>query len=129
MMCLNSYINVSNISLSPLSDDAVSFTARIAMANDTYGIALTENSKYIVMTTSGKVIEYNMFGEHLNYNRFSNMIGKGIREYGDLAKVQFYGISNIEDISYIKITGIELFKLEMSRPTIKESLEIELYSK
>lgn len=126
---LNSYINVSNISLSPLSDDAVSFTARIAMANDTYGIALTENSKYIVMTTSGKVIEYNMFGEHLNYNRFSNMIGKGIREYGDLAKVQFYGISNIEDISYIKITGIELFKLEMSRPTIKESLEIELYSK
>lgn len=126
---LNSYVEVSNVSLLPLSDDAVSFTARIAMANDTYGMALTENSKYIVMTTSGKVVEYNVFGEHLRYNRFGNMIGKGIRDYGDLAKAQFYAISNIDDISYIKITGIELFKLDISRTTIKENLEIELYSK
>ena len=126
---LNSYVDISNVSLLPLTDDAVTFTARISMDNDTYGIALTENSKYIVMTNSRKVIEYNVFGEHLKYNRFSNMIGKGIREYGDLAKAQFYGISNTNDISYIKITNVELFKLDIRRTIIKDKLEIELYSK
>ncbi len=126
---LNSYVDISNVSLLPLTDDAVTFTARIAMANETYGITLTENSKYIVMTNSGKVIEYNVFGEHLRYSRFSNMIGKGIREYGDLVKAQFYGISNTNDISYIKITNVELFKLDISKTIIKDKLEIELYSK
>ena len=126
---LNSYVNISNVIISPLSDDAVSFTARIAMANDIYGMALTENSKYIVMTNSGKVFEYNVFGEHLSYNRFGNMIGKGIRSYGDLAKAQFYGISSTKDISYIKITNIELFKLDISKTIIKNGLEIELFSK
>ncbi len=126
---LNSYVEVSNVSLLPLTNDGVTFKARIAMANDTYGIALTENSKYIVMTNSGKVIEYNVFGEHLRYNRISNMIGKGIRSYGDLAQAQFFGISNANDISYIKITGIELFKLDINRTTVKDKLEIELYSK
>lgn len=126
---LNSYVDISNVSLLPLTDDTVTFTARISMDNDTYGIALTENSKYIVMTNSRKVIEYNVFGEHLKYNRFSNMIGKGIREYGDLAKAQFYGISNTNDISYIKITNVELFKLDIRRTIIKDKLEIELYSK
>lgn len=126
---LNSYVKISDISLSPLSDDAVSFTARVAMANDTYGILFTENSKYIVMTNAGKVIEYNVFGEHLFYNRFKNIIGTGIKSYVDLAKAQFFGISNIHDISYIKITGVELFKLDMNRTTVKDNLEIELYSK
>lgn len=126
---LNSYVNVTNVSLLPLSENAVTFTGRIAMSNDIYGIALTENSKYIVMTNSGKVIEYDVFGEHLRYNRMVNMIGKGIRAYGDLAKVQFYGISSVSDISYIKITGIELFKLDISKTIIKDKLEIELYSK
>ena len=126
---LNSYVDISNVSLLPLTNEAVTFTARIAMANDTYGIALTENSKYIVMTSSGKVIEYNVFGEHLRYNRIGNMIGKGIRSYGNLAKAQFYGISNTNDISYIKITNVELFKLDINRTTVKDKLEIELYSK
>ncbi|MBP3938470.1 MAG: NERD domain-containing protein [Clostridia bacterium] len=126
---LNSYVDISNVSLIPLTDNAVTFTARITMTNDTYGIALTEDSKYIVMTNFGKVIEYNVFGEHLQYNRHSNRIGKGIRDYGDLAKAQFYGISNTNDILYIKITNVELFKLDASRTTVKDKLEIELYSK
>ena len=126
---LNSYVDISNIELLPLTDDAISFTARISTTNDTYGIAITENSRYIVMTTSGKVMEYNVFGEHLKYNRYSNIIGKGYRNYGDLAKIQFYGIYNINDISYIKITDIELFKLDINKTVIKDKLEIELYSK
>ena len=126
---LNSYVKISNLSLLPLSDDAVTFTARISMSNDTYGVELTKDSKYIVMTNAGKVMEYNVFGKHLPYYRINNMIGSGIRPYGDLAKVQFYGISNINDITYIKITGINLFKLDARRTVIKNELELELYSK
>ncbi|MBQ4082233.1 MAG: NERD domain-containing protein [Clostridia bacterium] len=126
---LNEYVKVSNVKFSTLSKDAVSFTARIAMNNDTYGILLTQSSKYIVMTTSGKVYEYDVFGEHLKYSVIANRIGKGIRSYGDLAKAQFFGISNVKHISYIKITGIELFKLDTNRTTVKTDLEIELYSK
>lgn len=125
---LKSYVQISNVSLQPLTDDAVSFTARISTTNDTYGISLTENSKYIVMTMSGKVLEYDVFGEHLAYNRYSNSVGTGIRNYGDLAQVQFYGISDTSEISYIKINEVELFKLDGSRTVIKDSLEIELYS-
>lgn len=124
---LNSYVEISNVSLSPLSDDAVSFTARIAVKNDTYGILLTEDSKYIVMTDSGKVFEYNVFGDHLPYQPIANQIGKGIREYGDLAEAQFFGISNTDDISYIKLTNVEMFKLDIRRAVVKDNLEIELY--
>ena len=98
------------------------------MSNDIYGMAISKDSKYILISNSGKVYEYDVFGEHLNYNRYSNMIGKGIREYGDLASVQFFGI-NKNEISYIKITNLELFKLDTYRITIKNNLELELYKK
>lgn len=91
-------------------------------------MALAENSKYIVMTDNGKVYEYDVFGEKLNYNRYYNEIGKGIRESGNLAKTQFYGVSKNE-INYIKITNIELFKLDINKTRIKDDLELELYSK
>jgi len=125
---LHSYVEVSNESILPLTDDAVSFSARVAMKNDTYGIAFTEKSKYIVHTTAGKVYEYDVFGEHLKYSRFANMIGKGIRSYGDLKAVQFYGISDTEMVSYVKITGVELFLLDIHRTIVKDNLEIELYA-
>lgn len=125
---LNEYVDVTNISLEKLTSNAVTFSAKLAMSNDIYGIALTEDSKYIVMTNNGQVFEYDVFGKHLNYNLFSNMIGKGIREYGKLAQAQFYGVAK-EDIAYIKITNIELFKLDINRTKIKENLEIELYNK
>ena len=126
---LSSYIDVSNQELLPLTDDAVSFTARISITNTTYGIALTKESTYIVMTENGNVYEYNVFGDHLKFNASANMLGTGIRDYGDLAKSQFYGISNLNDISYIKLTGISLFQLDSRRTVIKDNLEIELYSK
>lgn len=125
---LNDYVNVTNVSFNEISDNVVSFSARISMTNDVYGVALKEKSKYIVMTNSGKIFEYDVFGEHLRYNRYANKIGKGIREYGDLARIQFYGV-NENDITYIKITNIELFKLDIKQTIIKDNLEIELYCK
>lgn len=125
---LNDYVDVTNVSFNEISESVVSFSARISMSNDVYGIALKENSKYIVMTNSGKVFEYDVFGEHLRYNRYANKIGKGIREYGNLAQIQFYGV-NEDDITYVKITNIELFKLDIKQTIIKDNLEIELYRK
>lgn len=125
---LNEYFSVSNVSLNTNSNNSVTFTAKISREIDTYGMALTEDSKYIVMISNSKVYEYNVFGSHLNYDRYSNMIGKGIRDFGNLAKIQFNGISK-DEITYIKITNIELFKLDASRTLIKKDLELELYSK
>lgn len=123
---LNDYVTVSNVSLVEISNDCVSFTARLSMSNDIYGVALSKSAKYIVMTNYGRVYEYDVFGTHLHYNRYSNMIGKGIRSYGDLKSAQFFGV-NKEEISYIKITNIELFKLDINKTTVKNNLELELY--
>ncbi len=124
---VNDFIGVSNVSLNNLSNKVVSFSATLTTNNDVYGIALTEDSKYIVMTKSGAVFEYNVFGEHFPYSIWNNKIGKGIKEYGDLKPAQFYGV-NKETINYIKITNIDLFKLDMHRTIIKQGLELELYS-
>lgn len=126
---LNSYVNISNIELQPLTDDAVSFSARITLTNGIYMVALTENSKYIVMTKSGKVFEYDVFGEHNRYSRFNNEINPLYANYKVLKNAQFYGINNVKDISYIKITGVELLKADIRETLIKDDLEIELYSK
>ena len=125
---LNEYFSVSNVSLNENVNDSVSFTAKISRSNDTYGMALTEQSKYIVMTSCGMVYEYNVFGPHLSYSRYYNMIGKGIHDSGNLAIIQFNGVSKNE-ITYIKITNIELFKLDTARTLIEKDLELELYSR
>ncbi len=75
-----------------------------------------------------KYLKYDVFREHLTYNYFANIIGKNMREYSDLAKTQFFGV-NKNEISYIKITNIELFKLDTNKTKLKDDLEIELYSK
>lgn len=122
---VNEYVDVTNVSL---TDNAVTFSAKLSVNTDKYGIALTKDSKYIVMTNAGQVLEYDVFGKHLAYYRYTNMIGKGIRDYGNLAQAKLYGVSK-DDISYIKLINIELFKLDSSRTIVKENLEIELYNK
>lgn len=125
----NSIVEVTNVSFASMSDGSISFTARLYIEDDTYGIALTDKSKYMVTTTDGKTMEYDVFGEHLKYNRSGNMLGKGIKSYGNLARTQFNDISNENEILQIKLTGIELFKLDDRSFAVKDNLEIELYSK
>lgn len=125
---LNEYITISNQSLTALSNNSVSFKVTLTTTNDIYGIALNKNSKYIVMTSSNKVYEYDVFGDHLYYNRYYNIIGKGIRESGELKQAQFFGITK-DEITYIKLTNIEMFKLDINKTTIKDKLELELYKK
>lgn len=80
------------------------------------------------MDNSGKVYEYDVFGEHLNYNYSANILGKGIRTSGTLASAQFFGIVK-DDITYIKLTNITLFKLDINKTVVKDNLELELYKK
>lgn len=126
---LDSYVNVSNVSIIPLSDNSVSFSARLTIENDIYGIALTEKSRYIMITTAGKTIECDVFGEHLKYNRSENILGKGIRSSGNLAKIKIKDVSDVNEILQIKVTGVELFELENRNFVVMDELEIELYSK
>ncbi|MBE6746398.1 MAG: NERD domain-containing protein [Ruminococcaceae bacterium] len=126
---LNSYVSVSNINLSPLTDDAVSFSASLTLNNDIYNITLQKDAKFIVMTKSGKIYEYDIFGESLKYNEFSNTLGKHYGMSKNFAKTQFYGISNPKDITYIKVINVRLSKLDTTVTVIKDNLELELYSK
>lgn len=125
---INEYFSVSDVEINELTSNAVTFTAKISRVNDTYGMLITEQSMYIVMTADGNIYEYNVFGEHLKYNKDSNMIGNGIRDNGNLAQANFHGVSK-DDIVYIKITNVELFKLDISKTVVKDNLELELYSK
>lgn len=125
---LNEYVFITDITINNLASNAVSFKATLSMNNDLYGMKITENSKYIVMTSSNKVYEYNVFGEHLRYNAYSNMIGKGIKTSGTLKEASFFG-PNKDEITYIKLTEVELFKLDTQKTLIKDNLELELYKK
>lgn len=125
---VNEYVEVSNVSLIDFSDNSTSFQATLAIDNKYYGISINEDSKYIVMDNSGKVYEYDVFGEHLNYNYSANLLGKGIRTFGTLASAQFFGIVK-DDITYIKLTNITLFKLDINKTVVKDNLELELYKK
>lgn len=125
---VNEYVVVSNVSLSDFSDNSISFQATLTIDNEYYGISINEDSKYIVMDNSGKVYEYDVFGEHLNYNYSANILGKGIRTSGTLASAHFFGIVK-DDITYIKLTNITLFKLDINKTMVKDNLELELYKK
>ena len=96
---LNSYVQVSEVNLLPLTEDAVSFDATLTSLTDAYNIRLTEDSKYIVMTDLGIIHEYDVFGEHLKYSKYSNTLGKYYRTAGKLATIKFYGISDTSQIS------------------------------
>lgn len=125
---LDSYVKVSNVKISPLTDDAVSFSASLTRLNDVYNIVVCEDAKYIVMTKSGKVFEYDLFGESLKYNQWKNILGKHYNQSIRLAPTQFYGITNPKEITYIKIKNIQLTKTDIGTTLIKDNLEIELYS-
>lgn len=125
---LRSYVSVSDAVLSPLTDDAVAFSAKLTLSTDAYAVLLQKNANYIVMTKSGTVFEYPVFGKHLSYDSTANRLNKQ-NASGTLATIYLYGISNPSEISYIKLVGLQLEKPDIANTVIKDNLEIELYSK
>ncbi len=114
---LQSYVSVSNVILEPLTDDAVNFTATITnKVADTYMFNITSGAKIIVHTHSGKIFEYDYAGgKFISYGSYK------------LDTKQLYGVSNINDVRYIKITGISIYSRSPYKNLVNE-LEIELYS-
>lgn len=128
---LNSYLDVSEVTLTPLTDDAVNFSAKITVTNTVYCVVLPKTAKYIVITTSGKVFEYDVFDKN-KFTLSRTTVGKGSGWYSSSFKfgeVQFYGITDIEEISCVKVTGVEIVKAKDINTVLKDKLEIELYSK
>ena len=127
---LNQFFSATNVSLKPLGNNSTLFSAKIFNDNNnnTYGMVLTENSTYIVMKNDGKILEYNVFGTHLTYNRSYNIVGKGIRNEGKLAEISFLDVIP-DDINYIKLTGIQLIKMNSINTVLKDNLELEIYKK
>ena len=126
---LNTYVNVTNVILSPTAGNTVSFTATLTILSDTYGIVIQENAKYIVTNDSGKIFEYDVFGTHLAYSYDTNKLVNGKNKSGNLAKVQFGEIHDTSEISCIELAGIQLIKADTSQTVIKNDLTIDLYSK
>lgn len=126
---LNSYISVSDVLLNSITDDAVSFTATLSLNTDVYCFVINPESKYIVMTESGKVYEYDAFNETNKYDSYANTMCSSFRKTGQLREIQFYGITSVDEIVYIKITDIDLRKHGILDVLIKDDLEIGLYKK
>ncbi len=126
---LGSYIDVADVSLLPMTDDAVRFSAKLTWKADAYAFQICEDAKYIVMLTDGKIHEYDMFDENFKYYKSDNRLSTGYRPSGKLKEVYFYGINDISTIEYIKITGISIGKVDTINSVIKDELELELYKK
>ncbi len=125
---LASYVEVTDVSISPLTDDAVELNATVHISTDIYGCNFAENAKFIVMTESGTVFEYDVYGEHFP-NYLYDEIWIPYRSKLEFQTALLYGITDPESISYIKITGISLFRVDDKYTIIKDNLEIELYDK
>lgn len=123
---LQSYIDVSEVSLLPLTDDAVQFTAKLSLKTKEYVIKLSQNAKYIVMTKDRKIYEYNMFNASNRYF-LNNSELTPYRTSLPLEDIHFFGINDIASVEYIKITGLSVCKTDISNTIIKKNLELELY--
>lgn len=129
---LNSFVKVSDVKLSQNISEAVSFTAKASLLVDDYAVKFKQDAKYIVMTTSGKVYEYNVFDE--KYSHYAETLHSHGHHEMIFERADFYGITRISDIKYIKVTGIVLARSEDMNlygdifKLLSSNLELELYS-
>lgn len=126
---LQSYISVDSVTIKPLTDDAVSFTATLTTLTDTYRIQFQENAKYVAITTDGKVFEYDVFDSTLKFNLTSSIMGQRTDKKSILQEKQFYGINDPDDIEHIKVVNVTVLKNDMQRTVLKKDLQFAIYTK
>ncbi|MBQ4323646.1 MAG: NERD domain-containing protein [Clostridia bacterium] len=127
---LSTYVTVSDALLSPLTADAVEFSAKINLTTKAYCVLINKDAKYIVMTQDGKVREYDVFDESSHYMESSNRLNRNYYSPSlKLEPARFYGINDPSQIVYVKIIGVTLEKTDFSHTDIKDDLEIKLYQK
>ncbi len=72
--------------------------------------------------------KYNVFGPHLSYNAKDNILRPN--SSGNLSRIKFQGVSNLNEIKTIHLTSINLLTDDPSNTNvvIKEGLILEVYS-
>lgn len=137
LQLVDGLIQVSDVQLSMSKDlkNTAVFSCTLSNTGEEYGILLNENTKYIIMMADGTVQEYDMFGERLHYSMAGNRLSGSADTYlakhsGTLEPLEIYGVGNVADIVYIKITNVSLWKWQVNyNNSLKDGLELKLYSK
>lgn len=131
----NHFIKAEDVkfSISKDSKDTVLFSCALVNIGEDYGISLKYFTKYKVLTEDGRLYEYEMFGINNPFGYGKNyMIGGSNTTYKhsiELTNAEFYGIASPEQIKYIKITGVTIWKSNVKYEGDLADVEIELYSK
>lgn len=133
---VDNLIQVSNVQLKMSKElkNTALFSCTLTNTGDEYGIILNKDTRYIIMMSDGTVYEYDMFGERLKYSELGNRLSGNADQYGThsgtLAVLEVYGVNTPEDIEYIKITNVSVWKLYVNNNrSLLDGLELELYSK
>lgn len=112
--------------------NAIDFSCSIKAISNEYGVALSENSTLVVLLENGMTFEYPVFDVSNKYHSYSSKIGPvgywNSLEY-KIEKV-LTKIDSYENISYIKITDVNIWKYSDSGldVTVADKVEVELYS-
>ncbi len=114
-------ITVSNVLLEKSIDleGVINFSFRLNWNGAQYGVEIPKGAKIIVVLSDGAVQEYDIvINSSVRLNRFNKYTQSNLYELQ---------IMDIEDISYIKVNGLKLYKISRPNVYVKENMEIELY--
>lgn len=128
-------ITVENIKLeaSPDIENAAILSCKVVNHAEEYGIMFNRDSTYIVMFRDGTIQEYDMFGERLSYSSSSSKLAgtkhsTWCASSGELVPLEMYNIPDINDITYIKITNVSLWKWGVnSNKSLMDNLALTVY--
>lgn len=125
----NDFIVASDVQLSKSADivNAVNLSFTLTWNGDNYGANISRNTKIIVILKDGSVKEYDLLEKAFPYSASDLRLGKGNVWYSAYAKYEFpvhelHGL-NIEDISYIKLSNLDIWtsEAETNKPILIES--------
>ena len=123
------------LSMSPDLQNTALFSCTVTNSAEYYGIMFNKDSKYIIQKTDGTVLEFDMYGERLQFSYGLNMVA-GTAAKGwyantmTLKVLEIYGIGDLSEIEYIKITKVSIWKFhENSNRALINDLALRVYSK
>ncbi|MBQ7345016.1 MAG: NERD domain-containing protein [Oscillospiraceae bacterium] len=130
------FITVSNLQLTPSNDveNAVNFGFTLDWNGEYYGASIDRDTTLIVARTDGSIKEYAMPDGYFPYTSSSELLlGEGNAWYTARPTWEFpvYQITDtpLEDISYIKLTSLDIWVMESGKPTVVASgYEVEIYN-
>lgn len=131
------FITVSNLQLTASNDveNAVNFGFTLDWNGEYYGATISHDSTLIVARKDGSIKEYSLPDGYFPYSSPSIdlLLGKGNVWYSARPSWEFpvYQITDtpLEDISYIKLTSLDIWVIESGKPAVVASgYEVEIYA-